>query len=359
MCTGIQLKTTSGAPIYGRTMEFSIDLKSQALVIPKGTKFVGVGPTSTTIGMAWTSHYEITGLNTMGLDVVIDGINSAGLSVGAFYFVGYAGYMNVPSEDANQSICSTDVCTYLLSKCATVEDVKKVLPGLKVNSGIAPVAAKGLNTTNPVALHYNIHDAAGNVLAVEYINGKLNIHDNPIGVLTNSPDYNWHYTNLSNYVNLTPINKNELRLKDMTDTGNKLVSILPTGQGTGFLGLPGDYTPPSRFIRAVAYSQSVQPVQTNEEAVLQAFHILNAFDIPFGTVREIKDLKESLEYTLWTVVSDLQNRRFYFHTEGDPAIRMIDLANWKFKGTQVVKLSINQGPTIINMADYPEVEQLA
>ncbi|MCX2452056.1 choloylglycine hydrolase family protein [Pedobacter sp. PLR] len=359
MCTGIQVKTESGAPIYGRTMEFATDLRSEVLVIPKGIHFVGAGPQVNVPGLHWTSRYDITGLNVMELNLIIDGINSEGLSVGAFYFTNYADYMKVQPEEADQSLCSTDLPTYLLSTCKTVEEVKIALLEIKVNKGAhtgAPnqLAQDATAQVQAVALHYNIHDAEGNVLVVEYTHGELHMHDNPIGVLTNSPDYMWHYTNLSNYVNLTPINVTELPLKNMTDKRAKLPPVKAFGQGTGLLGLPGDYTPPSRFIRAVFYSQSVIPVKENEEAVLQAFHILDAFDIPLGTIR---DSQGDPEYTQWTVASDLEKRKFYFHTVNDRTIRMVDLANWKFTD-QIVTMSINQRPNIINMADHKKVADL-
>ncbi|MBB2151424.1 linear amide C-N hydrolase [Pedobacter gandavensis] len=363
MCTGIQVKTKSGAPIYGRTMEFATNLRSEVLVIPKGTSFVGAGPDPSTSGLLWTSQYDITGLNVMGMDLIIDGINSEGLSVGGFYFTNYAGYMNVRPDEADKSMCSTDLPTYLLSTCTTVDEVKKALLEIKVNKG-AHTAAKNPLIKNEiarnqtaVALHYNIHDAEGNVLVVEYMHGELHMHDNPIGVLTNSPDYQWHYTNLSNYVNLTPNNVAELSLKNMTDSVATLPPITAFGQGTGLLGLPGDYTPPSRFIRAVFYSQFVIPVIEHEEAVLQAFHILDAFDIPHGTIR---DSQEGPEYTQWTVASDLKSKKFYFHTVNDRTIRMVDLANWDFNENKnkIVKMSINQRPTIINMADHKNVADL-
>ncbi|WP_316749642.1 choloylglycine hydrolase family protein [Pedobacter gandavensis] len=351
MCTGIQVKTANGAPIYGRTMEFATNLQSEVLVIPKGTAFVGAGPTIKKHGHHWTSAYDITGLNVMKLNLIIDGINSEGLSVGGFYFTNYAGYMSVEPEEAHQSICSTDLPTYLLSTCKTVDEVKKALLEVKVNQGAHNVPMQDPSIQNPpVALHYNIHDAHGNMLVVEYINGELNMHDNLIGVLTNSPDYLWHYTNLCNYVNLTPHNVPQLFLRNMTDNGNGLlpIAVNAAGQGTGLLGLPGDFTPPSRFIRAVFYSQSVIPVTENEEGILQAFHILDAFDIPLGT---IMDNNEGPEYTQWTVASDLKERKFYFHTVNDRTIRMVDLANWNFSDPKMVIMSINQGPTIINMAD--------
>jgi choloylglycine hydrolase len=97
------------------------------------------------------------------------------------------------------------------------------------------------------------------------------------------------------------------------------------GQGSGMLGLPGDFTPPSRFVRAVAFSRSALPVATAREGVLQAFHILNQFDIPKGAARGIEHGEEVADYTLWTSASDLTNLHYYFRTYDNSRIRMVDL----------------------------------
>ena len=83
-------------------------------------------------------------------------------------------------------------------------------------------------------------------------------------------------------------------------------------------GLPGDFTPPSRFVRAVAFSLSAIPSDTAAESVLQAFHILNNFDIPYGSVRDTEGGVVHAEYTLWTAASDLKNLKWYFGSHVKP-----------------------------------------
>jgi choloylglycine hydrolase len=122
-------------------------------------------------------------------------------------------------------------------------------------------------------------------------------------------------TNLRNYVNLSVTSVPPL------DMGGMKLSQL--GQGAGMHGLPGDFTPPSRFVRAVAFTQAEVPSATGDEAVLQAFHILNQFDIPLGSVRDASD--GAMESTQWTTVSDMRNLRWYFRTYDDATIRMVDL----------------------------------
>src|ERR1035438_9464972 len=92
-----------------------------------------------------------------------------------------------------------------------------------------------------VPLHYVLHDAKGNSIVLEWVGGKLNIYDNTVGVMTNSPTYDWQMTNLRNYVSLSPDNA-----KPVTVNG---VQYAANGQGSGLLGLPGDPTPPSRLVQ--------------------------------------------------------------------------------------------------------------
>ncbi len=121
------------------------------------------------------------------------------------------------------------------------------------------------------------------------------------------------------------------------------VKLVPFGQGSGMLGLPGDFTPPSRFVRAVAFSQSVFPSQTGHDAVLEAFHILNQFDIPKGAAREHeKDEHGNIlaDYTIWTAASDLKAKQYFFRTYENSQIRMVDLMKMNLDAKDIVTISI-------------------
>ena len=166
-------------------------------------------------------------------------------------------------------------------------------------------------------MHFFIQDKTGKSIAVEPIGGKLKVTDAPLGVMTNAPTYDWHMTNLDNYINMS--------VKDIESANLGDVKLQAFGTGAGLLGLPGDFTPPSRFVRAAIYAASATPNATAEEAVLSAFHILNQFDIPKGSVKGSVVSSTSDEITEWTTVSDLQNLRWYFRTFVDQSIRMVDL----------------------------------
>ena len=170
-------------------------------------------------------------------------------------------------------------------------------------------------------------DRFGVAVVVEFVDGKPRVFDS-VGVVTNDPTYDWQTTNLRNYVNLQTTNYESVNL--LGNPYNKL------SNGTGGLGLPGDFTSPSRFIRA-AYMLNATLTNTKfgniitspEDAVLRAFRVLNQFDIPEGSVVEVHSEnppKATLEMTSWTSMSDLKNRQYYYHTMNTRVIRTVSIA---------------------------------
>lgn len=183
--------------------------------------------------------------------------------------------------------------------------------------------------------HYVIYDKNGRSLVIEPIDGKLVTYDNPIGVFTNSPSFDWHMTNLRNFINLTPLNAPTLKIEG--------IELAPFGQGSGMVGMPGDFTPPSRFVRAAIYSITANPSDTSDEAVFQAFHILNQFDIPVGAVRAKEGNTVYFDYTLVTSVKDPQSLKYYFKTYDDQQIRVVDLKKFNLDEKTVKMLSTAGG----------------
>ncbi len=215
--------------------------------------------------------------------------------------------------------------SWILDNFASVDEVKANIGSIVV----AATVLKQWGFSPPV--HAIVHDASGKSIVIEYVGGKLNVYDNPLGVITNSPGFDWQMTNLRNYVNFSLDNHPPIQLGS--------VKLEPFGQGSGMLGMPGDFTPPSRFVRAVAFSQSVLKPKTGDEAVLTAFHVLNNFDIPKGSAREAeKDEHGNIlaDYTLWTAASDLKAKRFYFRTYEDSRIRMVDLMKMNLDAKDIV-----------------------
>jgi choloylglycine hydrolase len=313
-CTGISLKADDGAAIRGRTLEFGFPMQSKVIVVPAGENLSGTLPDGGK-GLVYKSRYGFAGANALGLPVILDGINDQGLSVGLFYFPGYAKYTDVTSENKDHAIAPHEFGVWALANFATVDEVREAVKTIVV----VPTPARGLGSAEGMVAgaHFFLQDKSGKSLVVEPADGTLKVHDAPLGVMTNAPTYDWHMTNLSNYINLS--------VKDIDQVKVRGVTIPALGAGTGLLGLPGDFTPPSRFVRAVAFSQSAVPNKTANEAVLAAFHILNQFDIPKGAVMNSAVGVPTPEITEWTSVADLKNLRWYFRTVTDQSIRVVDL----------------------------------
>ena len=310
-CTGIRLVAKDGGVVAARTLEFGFDLHSEVMVVPAGTALTGTLPDGGK-GISYKTKYGFAGANGMGLPVIVDGLNDQGLYVGLFYFPGYASYTDATKDNAARAMAPHEYANWLLGNFSTIEEVKANFNKVV----LVPVVVEAIEQAAPV--HFVVYDRTGKSVVIEPSDKSLKIYDNPLGVVTNSPTYDWHMTNLRNYVNLTATNVPPINLD-----GIKLAQL---GQGSGMRGLPGDFTPPSRFVRAVAFSQSAVRSDTAAQAVLQAFHILNNFDIPLGAVREVDNGQTHAEATIWTSASDLKNLRWYFKTYDDQSIRSVDLA---------------------------------
>ncbi len=123
------------------------------------------------------------------------------------------------------------------------------------------------------------------------------------------------------------------------------------GQGSGMLGLPGDFTPPSRFVRAAVFSATAIPEKNAEKGIQQVFHILNNFDIPVGAAREVKNGVIYSDYTMLTVARDSKNLRYFYNTYNDQTLRMIDLSRFDFNAKSIKKISAKSDQPIVDMTD--------
>jgi len=330
-CTGIMLKAGDGTIVRARTMEFGSALQSDIIIAPRGFHFAAAEGAPD--ALQWTSKYAFVATNPLGLPAAVDGVNEKGLSGGIFYFPGYASFP-APSA-AKKTLGSWDVVTYALSLATTAEEAADMV----VKAGVSSFTVSQWGITPPT--HYFFADASGKAVVLEITAAGAKIYPSLLGVITNAPDYDWHMTNLANYVGLS----------DMLPAPEKVGSVVVSafGQGQGMHGLPGDFTPPSRFVRAVAFSTTALPTTDAQDAVLTAFHLLNNFDIPKGAVRSVDNGKQAVEYTEWTSASDVTHRRFYVRTFQDSNIRMVDLMRANLDAKDIVTIKLNQQEKITDL----------
>lgn len=329
-CTGIFLKSEKNEYIVARTMEWgTFNLDSKLAIVPRGLSMTGETPDGKT-GKQWISRYGVVGISMANAPILGEGMNEAGLSMGVFYFPGYASYKPFNKNEASKGISVLQLGTYLLTQFATVDEVKKGLSEIVV----IPMIWESIHSVPPA--HWRIADKSGKVMVLEITNqGEIKMYDSEIGVITNSPTYDWHLTNLRNYVNLHPASATDKEVMGV-------LKLSPFGVGSGFLGIPGDFTPPSRFVRATAYCATVPSLTDAYKAMTQAFVILDNFNIPIGSVYPPHKAPDLPSSTQWTSVSDVSNLDFYYTTYYNRQIRKINLKAIDFAKVKLQVLPLDK-----------------
>jgi choloylglycine hydrolase len=290
----------------------AFDLNGRVILFPRGQEFTGTTPDGKP-GFRWKGAYGIVGTDMLKREILADGLNEKGLALGLLYHPGFARYAQYDPAKAGISMAPTDVGQYLLSTCATVDDVREALEKVRV----VPVVEPALGFPAPV--HFIVVDASGKRIVIEFLKGETVIMDAPLGVMTNAPTYDWHITNLRNYINLSPVALPGRKIDDL--------AFRPLGAGSGMIGLPGDFTPPSRFVRAVAFTASARKTADGPETMYEMFRILDNFNVPLGAAEGSEHGKETSSMrssTIWTVAYDTRNKVMYYHTQHNRRVRKVN-----------------------------------
>lgn len=266
-------------------------------------------------------------------EFITEGINGKGLSAGIFFFSHYGSLAPYNPQKASKSVSDAELVPWLLTNFATVDEALKGLKKIEIIP-IGEAEAKGTYNTG----HWRIADATGRSVVLEITNkGERHIYENDLGVLTNSPDFPWNQANLNNYINLHPgtVAPREFGGTDM----------FSFGASSALLGLPGNFTPPSRFVRAFFFLHSLRQPADTYDAVTQAFHILNAFDIPLGSEfapdQKIPDIPSATQVTC---VSDTTQPTLYYRTMYNSQIRKVDLAKIDFSAIAYGTYDLDETP---------------
>ena len=306
MCTDLRLVRLRDLHVSGRTMDFAQELGSRVQVVPVGQTWSATA-TGTEVGaLQWTNAHGYVAMDAFGFDwAACDGLNDAGLSIGTLWLPETDLPLAPPASGSAPAIDLIHFGSWILGTCGTVQDVRDAFAGVQVwnaqvrrlwpdDRAMPDVVKPLLDFAFP--MHLAVHDAHGGDLVVEFLGGAPVFHDNPVGVLTNSPTFDWHATNLRNYVNLTTAEATPLDLMGF--------EVKPTGNGTGLLGLPGDVTPPSRYVRATVLTSASRSAADARAAVNQVFHALDLVHVP-------RDVAPSGDYTQWYVARDHDRRVYY------------------------------------------------
>lgn len=314
MCTSLLYQDAHGASYAGRTMELPMELPYEVAYFPAGSEFASVVKDQPSLTYQTKQAFiSIAVPDPVTKDLkVAEGMNDAGMSFSLLAFASTDGPHEM-LDKTKAALAAIDLGAWVLGCFENVEQVKAALQSQPVL--VTALLPLGLMKT---PFHYTLHDATGASLVIEFANGQQNVIDNPIGVMTNGPEFQWHLTNLNNYTFLS--NKDQSKL---TING---VHLQQPDSGIATVALPGSNTSVGRFVRAVYYAQFAEKANTPAAAVQTLAHVMNNFDRPRGiTIDErFKAGLENMaapgvnghsmyisEYTSWTALSDLSQRKFY------------------------------------------------
>jgi choloylglycine hydrolase len=299
-CTAVNVVAKDGSVVAGRTMEWAFDMKWELIANPKGTSIALSAPASMKLpANNVSSKYAFAAIAPgvlQGSPAYLEGQNEAGLAISGNFLPGFTEYQTVTPQD-KKYVSVINFGGFVLGMFGSVKEARAEISQYKV--WYDPSEVKGIPT--PPWIHYVLTDRSGDSIVVEFVKGQMRIHDNIAGVLTNSPTYDWHLNNVRNYLSLTS-----------TATASVTVgktNVTELGQGGGLLGLPADYTPPSRFVRAAYLKQFTYQPSNNAEAIQATGHILNNVDIPVGVARSTDGKQVFSDYTQWVNIKDLKNNR--------------------------------------------------
>ncbi|MBN7774132.1 choloylglycine hydrolase family protein [Clostridium aminobutyricum] len=318
MCTAITLQSQQQETFFGRTMDFSYDIDPHLYIVPKDYVWDNI------LNMKQIrNNYSFIGIGQQldGLLSFFDGVNEKGFAAAALYFAGYAKYDALHADPTIEQIASFDFLHYILGKCASTKDLNRVVKNLSITGLPDPV------TQTVAPLHWIAVDRESKCVVIEQTERGLEILDNPIGVMANSPDFQWHMTNLRNYVEVSP--------KQVSETAWGSVPLKPFGQGGGTVPLPGGYTAPERFVRTAYLKTHVPVPYDGTDAVVSCFHIMDSVSIPEGAV--ITD-RNTYDYTKYTAFMNTNTCEYFFKTYDNVQIGTARLLKECARFTQVTNL---------------------
>ena len=316
MCTAVTYKTKDF--YFGRTLDYDFSYAEEVTITPRSFIF------RFRESEEMINHYAIIGMAYVkdNYPLYYDAVNEKGLCMAGLNFVGNAYYRKSKSGKIN--LAQFEFIPYILGKCASVKEVlielKKInLADIRFNDGL-PLAD----------LHWLIADR-NKAVTVEFVKEGLKIYDNTAGVLTNNPPFDEQLFNLNNYIGLSP--------KDPKNYFSNKLKLKTYSRGMGALGLPGDLSSQSRFVRASFVRLNSVSGDSEEESVNQFFHILGAVEQQRGVCIVGKD---GYEITVYTSCCNADKGVYYYTTYENHRITAIEMRKHNLDGKELIRYPLNR-----------------
>lgn len=314
MCTAISVKQKNH--YFGRNLDYEHTFGEKVTIAPRNYEFhfrngISVQTHSAIIGMA---------LEHQGYPLYFDATNEEGLCIAGLNFPDYAMYMH--EVEGRDNIPSFELIPWILSQCKTVSEAKKLLLRINITSEAFADAFQ------PTPLHWLIADDK-ETITVEPTKEGMKLYDNSVDVLTNSPPFPMQMLHLSNYMNLSP--------NEPSNQFAKQIDLQTYSRGMGSIGLPGDFSSMSRFVRACFVKLNSIYETSEHEFVQQFFHLLYSVYQTKGCVK----VGDSYEMTNYSSCCNATKGIYYFTTYYDNAIRAVDMYKENLEEDSLIIYEIN------------------
>ena len=313
MCTALSYRTKDF--YFGRTLDYEFSYREEVTVTPRNypIKFHHMGLRKT--------HYAIIGMAHVEQDYPLyyDAVNEKGLGMAGLNFVGNAKYQSF--ESGKENVAQYELILWILSQCATVAQAREKLEKINVTNDAFSEALP------PAELHWMIADRK-EAITLEVMEDGIHVHDNPAGVLANNPPFEYQMFALNNYMHLSP-----------EDPENRFSENLPLqrySRGMGVMGLPGDWSSQSRFIRAAFVKMNSVSGEGEEESVSQFFHILDTVNQTRGTCK----VDHGLEITIYTSCCNADKGIYYYTSYENRQITAVDMHRCDLEGERLIRFPL-------------------
>ena len=323
MCTAVTYKTKDH--YFGRNLDLEYSYKETVTVTPRnyGFHFRKMGKME--------SHYAMIGMAYVagGYPLYYDATNEKGLSAAGLNFPGSADYKSYCDGKAN--VTPFELIPWILSQCATVTEAEVLLERINLLN-------ENFSDELPLSpLHWIFSDRDRSI-TLESIKSGIKIHENPVGVLTNNPTFDYHLFNLNNYMSLT---KGDPQNTFAGDKGD--LTLTTSSRGMGSMGLPGDASSMSRFIKAAFVKMNSLSGDSEAESVSQFFHILKSVEMQRGCVLLANGL---YEITIYSSCCNTDRGIYYYTTYDNSQIHAVDMYREDLLGSELIAYPLKKDQEI-------------
>ena len=320
MCTAATYKTKDF--YFGRTLDYEFSYQEEVTVTPRNYSLAFQN------GRVLENHYAIIGMAYVvdGYPLYYDGVNEMGVAIAGLNFVGNAVYGKaMPGKD---NIAQFEFIPWVLAQCADLGEVRTLLTNINLTD-------TSFRSDLPIAqLHWMIADREG-CIVVEAMADGLHIHENPVGVMTNNPTFDRQLLRLCDY--------QQLSAKEPENRFAKGLELKTYSRGMGAMGLPGDLSSTSRFVRVAFVKENSHSGEGEEESVSQFFHILGSVDQQRGCC-EVRE--GEYEITIYTCCCNCDKGIYYYTTYDNQQITAVDMHRENLNGSALCRYRLITGQQI-------------